>query len=364
MRLLKACLCLACLMLPASACAQQTHAGSAAARRIDHIMQDRNSAGEFNGTVLVARRGEVIYARGFGLANREWSVPNDLQTKFEIGSMTKQFTAMLILQFVNDGKVRLDGHVSEYLPYYRLDTGKRITISELLSHTSGVPDFTDISGFLDGPASRVRYSVREFAQKYCSGELQFEPGTKFVYSNSGYFLLGAILEEVSGASYEELLEDRIFKPLGMKNSGYAHSETVIPRRAAGYERSPAGLQNARYYDMSIPFAAGALYSTVEDLFLWDQALYGERLLPAGLRDLLFKPNLENYGYGWVMLTPETGSPYAGESIPMHGGAIFGFQSVIQRIVWHKELIILLDNTDSPKLLDIALEIRRVLSGSH
>lgn len=180
MRLLKACLCFACLMLPVLACAQQTHAGSAAATRIDHIMQDRNSAGEFNGTVLVARRGEVIYARGFGLANREWSVPNDLQTKFEIGSMTKQFTAMLILQFVNDGKVRLDGHVSEYLPYYRPDTGKRITISELLSHTSGVPDFTEVSGFLDGPASRVRYSVREFGQSIAAAtcSLSREPSSR------------------------------------------------------------------------------------------------------------------------------------------------------------------------------------------
>jgi CubicO group peptidase (beta-lactamase class C family) len=115
--------------------------------------------------------------------------------------------------------------------------------------------------------------------------------------------------------------------------------------------------------MSIPFAAGALYSTVGDLYLWDQALYGERLLPARLRDLLFKPNLEDYGYGWVMLIPKPGSPYAGESIPMHGGAIFGFQSVIQRIPAHKELIVLLDNTDSPKLLEIALQIRGVLARS-
>jgi CubicO group peptidase (beta-lactamase class C family) len=191
--------------------------------------------------------------------------------------------------------------------------------------------------------------------------LLFEPGTKFAYSNSGYFLLGAILEEVSGKSYEQLLEQRIFAPLGMKDSGYTHTETILPNRAAGYERTSPGLRNARYYAMSIPFAAGALYSTVRDLYLWDQALYTERLLPAKLRDLLFTPNLENYGYGWGILLPAPGSPYAGESIPMHGGSIFGFQSVIQRIPRHKELIVLLDNTESPKLLDIALEIRRVLS---
>ena len=134
----------------------------------------------------------------------------------------------------------------------------------------------------------------------------------------------------------------------------------IPHRAAGYERSGNDLQNARFYDMSIPFAAGALYSTVGDLLLWDEALYGERLLPANLRDLLFKPNLENYGFGWGILIPEPGSPYAGETVIMHGGAIFGFQSVIERIPKHKELIVLLDNTGSPKVLEIATEIRRAL----
>jgi CubicO group peptidase (beta-lactamase class C family) len=323
-------------------------------------MQSRHASGDFNGAVLVARRGKIVYERAFGPANREWNIANDLQTKFEIGSMTKQFTAMLVLQFVSEGKLRLDGHVSEYLPYYRQDTGQLVNISELLSHTSGVPNFIDVPEFLDGPASRTHYGVQEFVQKYCSGDLRFAPGSKFEYSNSGYFLLGAILEQVSGESYETLLQKRIFGPLGMKDSGYAHAEAIITHRAAGYERTSSGLQNARYYDMSIPYAAGALYSTVEDLYLWDQALYGERLLLAKLRDLLFKPNLENYGYGWALLIPKPGSPYAGESIPMHGGAIFGFQSVIERIIQHEELIVLLDNSESPKLLEIAVDIRQVL----
>ena len=334
------------------------------ANRIDRIMQSRAGAGEFSGSVLVARQGHVIYERGFGMANREWNVPNDVKTKFEIGSMTKQFTAVLVLQFVNEGKIRLDGHLSDYLPSYRKDTGSRVTIAELLSHTSAIPNFTDLPGFLNGAASRVHHSVPEFVQDFCSGDLRFEPGTKFEYSNSGYFLLGAVLEEVSGATYEQLLRERIFQPLGMHDSGYAHSETVLPHRAAGYERSSMGLQNARYYDMSVPFAAGALYSTVDDLNLWDQALYGERLLPANLRDLLFKPNLENYGYGWVILVPAAGSPYAGESIPMHGGAIFGFQSVIQRIIQHRETIVLLDNNDDETLLQTALEIRRALANTR
>jgi CubicO group peptidase (beta-lactamase class C family) len=331
------------------------------ASRIEQIMQSQSTAGEFSGSVLVARDGRVIYQHAFGYANIEWKIPNDLQTKFEIGSMTKQFTALLALQFVNESKIRLDGHLSDYLPYYRKDTGDRVTVRELLSHTSGIPNFITAPGFLEGSASRTKYSVKEFAQRYCSGDLELDPGTKFNYSNSGYFLLGAVLEEVSGTAYEQLLKDRIFTPLGMNDSGYAHNETIIPHRAAGYERSGHGLQNARFYDMSIPFAAGALYSTVGDLLLWDRALYEERLLPANLRDLLFKPNLQNYGFGWGILIPKSGSPNAGETVLMHGGAIFGFQSVIERIPIRKELIVLLDNTDSTKLLEIALEIRSALS---
>ena len=335
-----------------------------AVSQINELMQAHATAGDISGAVLVARDGHILYQHAFGYANLEWRIPNDLQTKFEIGSMTKQFTALLVLQFVNEGKIKLDGHLSDYLPYYRRDTGNRVTVSQLLSHTSGIPNFISAPGFLEGPASRTEYSVKNFAQKYCGGDLEFAPGTRFNYSNSGYFLLGAILEQVSGNPYEQLLKERIFNPLGMNDSGYAHNDTLIPHRAAGYERSGNSLKNARFYDMSIPFAAGALYSTVADLLSWDQALYGDRLLPANLRDLLFKPNLDNYGFGWGILIPKPGSPYAGETVLMHGGAIFGFQSVIERIPKYRELIVLLDNTDSPKLLEIALEIRRALSDNH
>ena len=328
--------------------------------QIHSLMQQKASSAQFNGTVLIAMQGQIVYQRAFGLADFEWNVPNDLRTKFEIGSMTKQFTAMLVLQLVNERRLRLDGHISDYLPYYRPDTGARVTLHELLSHTSGIPNFLTLPGFLDGPASRMHYSPESFVRKFCSGDLQFEPGSKFEYSNSGYFILGAILERVTGEPYETLLREHIFEPLGMEDSGYAHTQTLIPHRARGYERSGGSVSNARFYDMSIPFSAGALYSTVEDLYKWDRALYTERLLPAAYRDLLFRPNLENYGYGWALLIPEPGQPFAGELIPMHGGAIFGFQSVIQRMPRERDLILLLDNTDNPTLLKIAMEIRGII----
>ncbi len=332
--------------------------------RIDALMQRDASSGQFNGTVLVAMHGRVVYERAFGLADFEWRVPNDLQTKFEIGSMTKQFTSLLVLQLVNERRLRLDGHISKYLPYYRPDTGTRVTVHELLSHTSGIPNFLTLPGFLDGPASRMHYSTEEFVRKFCSGDLHFEPGSKFEYSNSGYFILGAILERVTGQSYEALLRERVFDPLGMKDSGYAHTETLIPHRARGYERSAGSVSNARFYDMSIPFSAGALYSTVKDLYKWDQALYTDRLLPAACRELLFRPNLESYGYGWALLVPKEGQPFANEPIPMHGGAIFGFQSLIQRMPRERDLIVLLDNTDDPTLLKTAMKIRQIIWNSR
>ena len=337
--------------------------GTSISDRIDALMQQKSRSAQFNGTVLVAIQGKIVYEQAFGSADLEWNVPNDKQTKFEIGSLTKQFTALLVLQLVNEGRMRLDGHISNYLPYYRRDTGARVTVHELLSHTSGIPNFITLPGFVDGPANRTHYSPEEFVRKYCSGDLEFEPGSRFKYSNSGYFILGAILERATGQSYESLLHRRILDPLEMKDSGYTHTEELIPHRARGYERVGSSLRNARFYDMSIPFSAGALYSNVEDLYKWDQALYTDRLLPLKYRDLLFRPNLQNYGYGWAFLMPKEGQPFAGDTIPMHGGAIFGFQALIQRIPRERDLIVLLDNTDDRTLLEIAMEIRQIIWGS-
>ena len=167
------------VFMAAALCLAQEKPLEAAATRIDQIMRAHYTAGDFNGDVLVAREGHIVYERGLGFANLEWRIPNDLTTRFEIGSMTKQFTAMLVLQQVKDGKIALDGHLSEYLPYYRRDTGSRVTISQLLSHTAGIPSFTEVPGFLEGPASRTKYRVKQFVQAYCSGDLRFEPGTRF-----------------------------------------------------------------------------------------------------------------------------------------------------------------------------------------
>jgi CubicO group peptidase (beta-lactamase class C family) len=331
------------------------------AAKIDQLMSLYAKYGQFNGTALVADNGKVIYAKGFGLANMEWDIPNAVDTRFRLGSITKQFTATLILQLIEQGKIKLDGKLIDYLPDYRPDTGQKVTIHHLLTHTSGIPSYTSVPGFFQN-VSRNPFAVDDFIKKYASGDLQFEPGTKFVYNNSGYFLLGAIIEKVTGKSYEQVIRENIFEPLGMKNSGYDHWGTIIAKRATGYSKTPRGYENAPYLDMSIPYAAGSLYSTVQDLYLWDQALYGEKILSAKSKELMFKPNLNHYGYGFV-ITEATLAPPTKLAVPViqHTGGINGFNTDIVRMTNDKRLIVLLDNAEDGQYLDdIAAAVMSVL----
>ncbi|HEY6230672.1 MAG TPA: serine hydrolase [Pyrinomonadaceae bacterium] len=320
------------------------------ARQIDELVSLYNKYDQFNGAVLVAEDGKVIYKKGFGFANMEWNIPNEPDTRFRLGSITKQFTATLVLQLVEQGKLKLDGKVSDYLAGYRKDTGGKITIHHLLSHTSGVPNYTAQPGFIE-TVSRNPYAVEDFVKKYASGDLEFEPGTKFNYSNSGYFILGAIIEKVTGKTYEQVLKENILDPVGMKNTGYDHYDAIIGKRAAGYVKTARGYRNAPYLDMTIPYAAGSLYSTVEDLFLWDQALNENKILSAASKELMFKPNLENYGYGFVITKATLGPNKLEVPVIQHDGGINGFNTLILRFVRDKKLIVLLDNAAQGRSLN-------------
>lgn len=311
------------------------------AKTIDALIQSYFDYGQFNGTVLVADKGKVIYKKGFGMANMEWEIPNAADTKFRVGSVTKQFTAALILQLVEEGKVKLDGKLSDYLPDYRKDTGDKITIHQILNHTSGVPNYTTAKFFADD--SRNFYKVDDFVKKFAGGDLEFEPGTKFNYSNSGYFLLGAVIEKVTGKTYAQVLQERIFTPLGMTNSGYDLTSPLIKKRANGYQKTPDGYVNADYLDMSIPYSAGSLYSTVEDLYKWDQSLYQDKILSAESKKKMFTPGLSDYGYGFNIYDLPLGKTAQKIKIIQHGGGINGFNCLLTRVVDRQQTVILLDN---------------------
>ncbi|HEX2270221.1 MAG TPA: serine hydrolase [Pyrinomonadaceae bacterium] len=329
------------------------------AAKIQEMLTLAHKYRQFNGSVLVAENGKVIYKGGFGMANMEWDIPNTPDTKFRLGSITKQFTAVLTLKLVEQGKIKLDGKISEYLPDYRKDIGEKVTVHHLLTHTSGIPSYTGQPGFFAN-VSRNPYKVAEFVKTHTSGNLEFEPGTKFSYNNSGYFLLGAIVERVTGKSYEQALKEMILEPLGMKNTGYDHHDTLLPKRASGYARTGNAYTNAAYLDMSIPYAAGSLYSTVEDLYLWDQALYTDKVLTPQSKELMYKPFLRDYAYGWAITNASFKLNDQPVPIITHGGGINGFTTTIVRFPKEKNLIVILDNTSNPNLNRLSDRIAKII----
>lgn len=334
--------------------------------QLDDLLNKYTEYGQFNGSVLVADHGKVIYKKGFGLANREWDIPNAPDTKHRLGSITKQFTAMLIMQLVAGGKLDLQATVSKYLPDYSNVNGDKITIHQLLNHTSGTPNYTSFPNFFK-ELSRNPYTPTEMVRMYADSILDFTPGERFSYSNSGYITLGAIIEKVTGKSYEEVLQEKIFTPLKMNNSGYDHHNTILKKRAAGYEMKGSKPENAPYIDMSTPYAAGSMYSTVEDLFIWDQALYTEKLLPKKYRDMMYEKYVpafgQYYGYGWSVGYFPVGNTKDSTEIIGHGGGINGFNTLITRMPKEKSTIILLNNTGRAPLEDITIAINGILHGA-
>jgi CubicO group peptidase (beta-lactamase class C family) len=333
------------------------------ADKIDQVLRKYAEYKAFNGAALVAEHGKVIFKKGLGYANFEWNISNTPDTKFRLGSITKQFTSMLIMQLVQEGKIQLDEKVSEVLPDYPKKQGEKITIHNLLTHTSGIPNYTDFPNY-PTDVMKNTFSPLELVKLFENKPLEFEPGSKFSYSNSGYILLGYIIEKVTGKPYEEVLKEKIFNPLGMRNSGYDHNLEIIPQRAYGYNRFALEVQNANYIDMTVPFSAGALYSTVEDLYKWDQALYTDKILSNENVRKLFGKYIPafggmDYGYGWAVTKISDGH---GDSVNVvaHGGAVNGFNSLIERFTDDKNLIVLLNNTGATNLQDIAKHIEKIL----
>lgn len=311
----------------------------------------------FSGAILLARNGKPIIARGYGLANAEWNIPNSPRTKFRLGSITKQFTAMAILQLQQGGALNVQDSICRHVAPCP-EPWQPITIHHLLTHTSGIPSYTNSPAYVK--TMMMPKTPAEMVAGFRDLPLEFAPGTQFKYNNSGYFLLGVIIEKAAGKPYDRVLREQIFAPLGMKDTGYDTSSEILAERASGYSRLDGAITNAAYLDMSQPFAAGALYSTVEDLLKWDQALRTDRLLPKAAREAMFTPFKNNYAYGWVV---NTASPQTfGRMQVAHGGGINGFSTSIVRLPEDDIVAIVLANVQQVQAQRIARDLLAIAFG--
>lgn len=306
---------------------------------------DRLAAAEFGsggpgGALIVVKDGKTLVRKAYGLADVELGVPARPEMIFRVGSVTKQFTAALVMMQVEKGTMALDDVITKYLPDYP-EQGGRITIEHLLTHTSGIPDYTSVQRVMaDVTTDR---SPAEVIDLFKTLPLDSEPGQRMRYTNSGYFLLGAILEKVTGKTYSQLLDDLIFKPLGMTHSAYIDDTRILPDRARGYQELKGALVNARRYSNSLPFAAGGVMSSVDDLARWDAALSGDRLLRRESRERMFTSAVlgsgerTGYGYGWYTYERD------GMRTQEHGGVIFGYVAYVLRIPEQHLFVALLTN---------------------
>ena len=318
--------------------------------RMDQVVQSYVTNKTFMGSVLVARGDEVLLSKGYGSANLEWNIPNSPSTKFRLGSVTKQFTAASILLLEERGKLKTDDLVKKLMP----DTPAawdKITIYHLLTHTSGIPNFTSFPDY--GPQEPFSATPEKLVARFRDKPLDFQPGEKWSYSNSGYVLLGYLLEKASGESYEKFVQGNIFGPLGMKDSGYDSNSAIIPRRAAGYAPGPV---NAGFVHMSIPFSAGGLYSTTEDLLRWEQGLFGGKLLSAASLAKMTTPFKNEYACGVSVRT------VGGHKAIDHGGGIEGFNTFLAYYPEDKLTAVVLGNLTGDAPQQIATRLAAIARG--
>ncbi len=307
--------------------------------KIDEYMKSAVEVERFSGSILVARDGQVIVSKGYGMANVELDVPNTPKTVFRLASITKQFTATAIMMLQERGKLNVNDPFCKYLtdcpPVWQ-----PITIRHLLTMTSGIPGVTALEL---GPLRGLPVPWDQWLEATGKKPLDFAPGEKFKYANSGYTLLGFIIERVSGKSYGEFLQENIFTPLGMKQTGYEDPRRIIKNRATGYRQLPGDpITNVPYAEMIGLYAAGGIYSTTEDLLLWDKALYTDKLLSRKSIDEMFTPFKEMYpgkayAYGWWT------SQKSGRQEIAHGGNLAGFITYIARYPSERVTVIVLSN---------------------
>lgn len=302
----------------------------------DTLAKDR----QFSGTVLVAQGDRILLDRAYGEANAEWGRRNESTTRFRIGSLTKQFTAASVLMLQDQGKLKLTDTIGRYLPDLP-PAWRPVTIMQLLTHTSGIHSFTEVPAYAN--LERFTRTPRDILATVRDLPLDFAPGSRYDYSNTGYLLLGMLIEKAGGEPYARFLQRRIFDPLGMRDSGYDSNAAIIPRRASGYADHGHGLVNADFIDMSVPFSAGALYSTTGDLLRWQRALYGGKVLSPSSLQAMTTPFRDGYALGLMVQDGPDGKQIG------HGGAIEGFRSQLGYRPAERLSVILLSNVEGTEL---------------
>jgi CubicO group peptidase (beta-lactamase class C family) len=320
----------------------------------DYIAKDNPL---FSGSILVAREGEVLLSKGYNYADWELKVPNSSQTKFRISSITKPFTATLIMMLAERDLIDLDAHLCTYLPNCPAHW-QEITIENLLNHTSGVPEYTTLVGADE--VSRDPHSVPALVDLFRNEPLIFSPGDSYQYSHSNYILLGAVIEQVTNGRYGKFLTGALLDPLQMENSGLDIHSQILKDRASGYQILGTQLVNAPYLDMSNAYATAGMYSTVEDLFRWDQALYSNQLLSQESLETMYTPNYAadgtggEYGYGWQI------GEFQGHRKVEHVGGINGFHTYLGRYLDDQVTIILLSNIDTEDIDSIVTGMEEII----
>jgi CubicO group peptidase (beta-lactamase class C family) len=302
---------------------------------LDNYMHAEFNVKEYNGTVLVVQKGKTIYQKAFGLADREWNVSNTMDTKFRIGSITKQFTAACILQLAEKGKLSIDDKLSKYITDY--PKGDSVTIHMLLNHTSGIKNYTDLEAFW--PKAVLPLSLDSMIALFKNEPYDFSPGTQWNYSNSGYFLLGVIVEKASGKKFSDYLQENVIQKAGLKNTSMDRLDSILQLRAKGYSKTRSGWQHAQYISMEGPYSAGAMVSTVEDLQKWMQSLVSNKIISPASVAKMTTAYKNNYGYGIGIDSLKNHKRIS------HNGGIPGFSSYLGYYPDDDMYIVAISNND-------------------
>lgn len=309
---------------------------------------------QFSGSILVAHDGKPLVDKAYGMANYELSVPNTPQTVYHIASLTKQFTAMAIMQLQEHGRLNVNDPICKYLDDCPT-AWQPITIHHLLTHSSGIPNFTGLPTW-DEVLGRKTYRHSELVRLFHDLPLEFTPGEEFRYSNSGYHLLGLIIERASGKSYGQFLRDGIFAPLGMDHTTYDDNRNLIPGRATGYYSRGTSFVTAPYIDLTTTYADGGITSTTGDLLRWDQALYSSKLVSEESLEKIFTPYKDTYGYGWDI------DEQLERRAIHHSGSFSGFSSYILRFPAERVTVIVLSNSDRTSATKAGMNLARIVFG--